>query len=159
MSVQISTSLLLLRVSFEYKVEVEVLSICIKNNNKILGVEIGGRKYKITQLADDTTLFLKDINSLKESLEMLTSFKKISGLKLNESKTEVLQIGTELTSNYTLLDLKWEKEKIYALGSWFYIDYKRGTTHTFEDSIALLINSVKTWSSRNLTWLGKNNCN
>ena len=53
------------------------------------------------------------------------------------------------------MDLKWEKEKIYALGSWFYKDYKRGNTHTFEDKLALLINTINTWSLRNLTWLGK----
>ena len=91
----------------------------------IKGVKIGNSAFKITQVADDTTLFLNDIESLKLALEMLTRFENISGLKLNCSKSEILQFGEPLITKYTLLNLKLEKEKIYALGTWFYKDHKK----------------------------------
>ena len=102
-----------------FLIAVETLAIAIRNNNDIKGVQIGQKMFKITQLADDTTLFLNDINSLKTVLKVLENFRKTSGLNLNKSKTEILQLGVPLTSNYTLLNLKGEEENIYALGSWF----------------------------------------
>lgn len=49
---------------------------------------------KIIQHADDCTLPLKDEASLKTSLEMIQNFSKVSGMKLNMSKTECLLIGS-----------------------------------------------------------------
>ena len=44
---------------------VEIMAINIRKNDSIHGVNIGNKSYKITQLADDTTLFLQDTASLK----------------------------------------------------------------------------------------------
>ena len=134
---------------------VELLAINLRNNKDIHGFNIGFLSFSITQLADDTTLFLRDIDSLKLALHVLHKFKNISGLKLNRTKTEILQIGKPLTSNYTLLDLKWEKEKIYALGTWFYEDYQQTINETYACRLQLLRDMLKIWSNRNLTWIGK----
>jgi hypothetical protein len=88
---------------------VEILANSIRTNPNINGIRISDKTFKITQLADDTTLFLKDICSLKHELNILKFFEATSGLKLNSSKTEILQIGKPLTENYNLLGLKWEK--------------------------------------------------
>ena len=134
---------------------VELLAIGIRSNDSITGINIGNKCYKITQLADDTTLFLKDINSLKNAIDILETFRKISGLKLNENKTEILQIGKPLTSNYNLFRLKWKKERIYALGTWFYKDYQQSVTETYESRLKILIDTLNVWRRRNLTWIGK----
>ena len=138
-----------------FVIAVEVLSLSIKKNDLIKGFKIGNGMFKITQLADDTTLFLRDINSLKEALSLLDWFKNISGLKLNETKTEILQIGVPLTTNYSLFKLKWEKERIYALGTWFYKDYNASINATYVNRLQMIEDLVKLWSMRNLTWLGK----
>ena len=133
----------------------ETLAIAIRNNNDIKGVQIGQKMFKITQLADDTTLFLNDINSLKTVLKVLENFRKTSGLNLNKSKTEILQLGVPLTSNYTLLNLKWEKEKIYALGSWFYKDHNISIIETHEKQLNMLQSTINLWTRRNLSWIGR----
>ena len=138
-----------------FVIAVEILSIALKNDVSIQGFEIGNNTFKITQLADDTTLFLKNINSLKEAMTMLSFYKDISGLKLNKTKSEILQIGTPLTSNYSLFKLKWEKERIYALGTWFYKDYLKSIECTYQNRLECLQNLINTWSRRKLTWLGK----
>ena len=138
-----------------FLIAVETLAIALRNDKNIKGVKVGNKIFKITQLADDTTLFLSDINSLKLSLKLLTNFKNISGLKLNESKTEILQIGVPLTSNYSLLKLKWKKEKVYALGTWFYKDLQKSITETYEKRIDILQSTLNFWSHRKLTWIGK----
>jgi len=134
---------------------VELLAIGLRTNDDIHGIKIGKMSFKITQLADDTTLFLKDINSLENALGMLKIFRSISGLKLNETKTEILQIGTPLTSNYSLFDLKWKKERIYSLGTWFYKDMNKSIIETYECRLNLVRNTLNSWRHRNLTWIGK----
>ena len=65
-------------------------------------------------MADDTTLFLQDIQSLHTVLNILYMFQQSSGLKLNKSKTEILSLGPSATSNQNLFRLKWVKNRIYA---------------------------------------------
>ena len=138
-----------------FLVAVEPLAIAIRNNNDIRGVHIGNKLFKITQLADDTTLFLNDIDSLKTVMKVLDNFRHTSGLNLNKKKTEILQLGVPLTSNYTLLNLKWEKEKIYALGSWFYKDHNISVIETHEKRLDMLQSTLKLWKRRNLSWIGR----
>ena len=73
-------------------ISVKVFSITLKNNDLTQRFELGCRNFKITQLADDTTLFLKIIELLKEAITMLGQFKNISELKLKQIKSEILQI-------------------------------------------------------------------
>ena len=44
-------------------------------------------------MADDTTIFVRDINSIKLVLDTLSHFSKCAGLKLNRDKTEAIQLG------------------------------------------------------------------
>ena len=62
----------------------EVLATAIRKEKKIKGISIEGDEIKISQYADDTTLFLDGSKaSLQESLRVLDRFSQISGLKLN----------------------------------------------------------------------------
>ena len=44
------------------------------------------------QLADDTTLFLRDRDQLPKAIELVEQFSSASGLKLNISKCELLPL-------------------------------------------------------------------
>ena len=39
---------------------IEILALAIKQNSKIEGIRVGAREMKITQYADDATVFLKN---------------------------------------------------------------------------------------------------
>ena len=80
---------------------------------------------------------------------------RIAGLKLNLRKAEIFPLGSLRPSNYTLFNLKWEKEKIYALGTWIYKDYDLGPRHTLNEKLEAIRQLLSTWSRRRLTWLGK----
>ena len=43
--------------------------------------------------ADDTTLYLKDVNSLHKVIDILKSFQLYSGLKINIDKSELIPLG------------------------------------------------------------------
>jgi hypothetical protein len=82
-----------------FLVVVELLSIKIRNNKNIKGIKIDDTEIKILQMADDTTVFVEDINSLKLILSTIFTFQQYAGLKLNKSKTEAIWIGSQRNSD------------------------------------------------------------
>ena len=71
----------------------EILAINIKMSKDITGITINKKEIFISQLADDTTLFVKDTKSLEKVFNILDKFHKCAGLKLNKNKTEGLILG------------------------------------------------------------------
>ena len=63
---------------------IELLNLAIETNSNIKEIKVGDEKIKNTPYADDTTLFVKDLESVQELLEMLEKFSSCSGLELNK---------------------------------------------------------------------------
>ena len=61
----------------------EILAINIRIDSKIKGIQVLDQTFKIFQLADDTTLFLNDIQSFQRAISLLQRLGACSGLKLN----------------------------------------------------------------------------
>ena len=99
----------------------EILAISIRGDSSIKGMELMNNVFKISQLADDTTLYLKDIESLKKVFLKLEKFSLCSGLKINKEKTEVFPINVNLGSE-KLMEVIWQREKFKSLGVWFTLD-------------------------------------
>ena len=135
------------------------MSINVRTNDKIKGIKIQNEIYKICQLADDTTLFLKDIQSVTESIAILTKFEKCSGLRLNISKSEIIPIGQN-KSQSTRLPKDVKKLKINTgafktLGVWFANNDQEAVKLNFDNRIQSMGNILNMWESRNLSWKGK----
>ena len=92
----------------------EVLAISMTQNSNINGISIGKEETKLLQYADDTTAILADENSALAFLSLLESFKDISGLKINCTKTEAMWIGSSRNNKSKLFGLKWPSEPIKA---------------------------------------------
>ena len=58
-----------------------------------MGININDTEFKNSLMADDTTLILKNIESLQIALNKFKKFQISSGLKLYISKTEIIPIG------------------------------------------------------------------
>ena len=72
----------------------QILAILILQCADIKDITIKGVEFKLTQYADDTTLFLDgSILSLKAALNILEIFGSFSGLKVNSDKTKLIWIG------------------------------------------------------------------
>ena len=100
----------------------EVLATAIRKNTNIKGISVNDVEIKLSQYADDTTLILDGSDeSLRSSLATLDDFSKVSGLRLNDKKTEALWIGASIGNDKILLpgkELKWPKDKVKSLGIW-----------------------------------------
>ena len=69
----------------------EFLSTLIRNNKRIKGLFVNETELKISQFADDTSIFLDGSHqSLNNTLEELDKFANISGLKINYDKTQLV---------------------------------------------------------------------
>ena len=104
----------------------EFLAIKIRQNSKIKGIKIHNTEFKISQYADDTSIFLDgSSDNLNCTLIELEKFVNISGLKIAFGKTQVVWIGSKKHSTSaikTKWKLSWESSKFKILGIIFNID-------------------------------------
>lgn len=70
----------------------ELLAILMKHNPNVQPLNLMGAPLIISQLADDTKLFLKNTSQVPPALNEISLFSKVSGLYLNIRKCELLAI-------------------------------------------------------------------
>ena len=78
---------------FLFVLAVELLACKIRQDKEIQGINIFQRELKISQFADDTTLFNSNRKSVRRAINVLDNFSDLSGLRLNPSKTKALWLG------------------------------------------------------------------
>ncbi len=89
---------------------------------------------------------------------MLDNFQLLSGLKLNNKKTEALWIGSNARKEEKLCpekDLKWVKEKAKALGVWFLSNPDLTAELNYNEKLTKIKNSLSCRECRRLTLYGK----
>ena len=137
----------------------EVLATAIRKNTNIKGISVNNVEIKLSQYADDTTLILDGSReSLLSSLAMLDDFSKVSGLRLNDKKTEALWIGASIGNVKILLsgkELKWPKDKVKSLGLWLSTDPELSASLNYNEKLEKLKEILRCWKYRRLTLLGK----
>ena len=137
----------------------EFLATKIRKNKRIKGIKIENTEFKISQYADDTSIFLDGSSeALNCTLEELDRFANISGLKINFDKTQLVWIGSEkysTSSIKTKWKLSWGIKQFKALGINFNVDLDKMIKENYTAKIKQLENMVKQWGRRSLTPLGK----
>ena len=142
-----------------YVLIAEPLSVAIKQNKNIRGISIPGtdNEAKIFSHADDTTLTLSDICSVKETFNVLELYSKASGAKLNKSKSEVMALGKSIISKSDLdqLQIKECKDVVQLLGIWIGKNKLLCETLNWEEKVSKISKILSFWKNRNLTLHGK----
>ena len=115
---------------------VEVMAIKIRHDEKVCGIKFRNIEYKICQLADDTTIFVKDTDSIIQLLSVMKKFQNCSGLKINVEKTEVIPVGIYKFKNKALPKeisrIKINHGSFKTLGIWFSYNSKENVELNFE---------------------------
>lgn len=132
---------------------VEVMANKIRSNENIPGIYLNKREIKISQLADDTTLFLKNETALDEAFILLEKFKTCSGLKLNKSKTEIFYLGN--TNHRPMYNTIKTTKKFKALGIYFTKDINNMSNINLDERFNKFINVLNIWKRRDLSLKGK----
>ena len=131
---------------------IELLNLAFQTNSNIKGIKVGYEEIKNTLYADDTTLLLRDLESVQMSLEILEKFRGCSGLELNKSKTEAMWLGCWATRNDTPFEFRWPENSVYALGIHFSNDKSKRETLNFDKKLDDLEKILNSWKRRKLTW-------
>lgn len=137
----------------------EILSILIRNNDNIKGITIHGNEYKLSQYADDTSLFLDGTTkSLKNTMLTLKFYAGFSGLNINAEKTKVIWFGSQRNSNTILCpeyNLAWNDEIFTVLGVKFSTDLSEIIDLNYDSKIEEIKRLFANWSKRVITPIGK----
>ena len=131
---------------------------CYKGKKDIKGIVVYDKETKLSQYADDTTIYLGgDKESLCGVMRILEWFRKVSGLAINKDKTSVIKIGAlrgRSVSWEGKFRLKWTAE-FDVLGIKYNINKMATIT---DDNISAKISDIKkklVRSTRSLTPYGK----
>ena len=137
----------------------EVLAHMIRQNENIKGYRIFNSEIKISQFADDTSLFLDGSqNSFEYCIETILEYAKYSGLAMNLDKTKVVCFGCEQPPNNTYLphlNLDWNPTSFNLLGVEFTTDLVNIADINIHKKLTEISNELNQWSKRDLTPYGK----
>lgn len=136
---------------------IEPLSIALRNNSNIKGIERGGLTHTVSLYADDLLLYITNsITGIPEVLTVLENFGKISGYKLNYSKSEYFPIN-KAAETYPNLQFKLSIHSFTYLG----VKVTKSYHHLFKNNFAALLEHTKTdikcWSTLPLSLIWRIN--
>ena len=134
---------------------VELLAVEIRKNKNVNGIIFEENEAKISQLADDTTIFLADKTSIPPLLKILELFKDCSGLKANVEKTKVYGFGAFKSEKKNIYGLSWEKGPIQLLGVTISENTKDNYELNFLPKLKVMKNLLNIWKQRKLSLKGK----
>lgn len=127
----------------------------IRNNRSIKGIKIGSKELKLTQLADDTTVFLRTDNDIVQLILEIKRFSKASGLILNTAKTKGLILGNYGRNTRTIHGIDFPKTAIKSLGVYFGKNKRECLQLNWDSLLEDIQNLLNSWKKRNLTYFGK----
>ncbi len=116
--------------------------------SSLKGVTIAEREVIISQLADDTTLFLKDERQISLAINIIDSFSKASGLCLNMQKCELLAIKYSNKSSVHNIPVK---EKMCYLGVLITKDQKERCNLNYHPLVDKTQKRFNQWLQRDLS--------
>ena len=135
----------------------EVMANAIRNDGQIRGIIVNGYEYKLSLFADDTTLILKDIESVIQAAYIIDQFGSVSGLKVNASKTECMGLGSWKTRVGTCGPFTISTREIRILGIYFSYDQQTVRLKNVGEKIAKMSRTLSKWLARGLTIEGRIN--
>jgi len=135
---------------------VEVMALDIEQNSSMKGFRLPhdhNLEIKVTQYADDTTLFLDDPNHAVSAIEYLNNFSKVSGLYLNKDKTEGIKLGKDKNVFFNN-EINWVTNIKY-LGIMLGHDHESNDTFNWKEKLSKIKSTIQVWKTRDLTQIGK----
>ena len=137
-------------------IAVEVMANSIRKCDRVKGIKVGDTEFKISQLADDTTIFVSNFDSIGIVLKLIEDFGRISGLKLNIDKTIAKCIGSlKGCVGHNNYNLKWTDGPIQTLGIIVTNDMQVILNEVFMPRLQVFGNILNIWHCRGLTLKGK----
>ena len=139
-----------------YSMLAETLGEEIRKSEKLFGIVLtGNEEIKITQYADDTTIFLSEKTQLKHPFDILKRFEKATG-SVNEAKTKGIKLGPSKHQDECHHKIKWKNGKgIKILGIKLFPDNLETTNKNWSKRMAELWDFIEKNQTRKLSLRGR----
>ena len=128
-------------------------------SKSVVGIKINTSKYKLSQFADDTTLFLDGSqSSLQAALNTLETYNNYSGLTMNKEKTKIIWISKKRFAKEKQKvseKLDWGNTEFTLLGLKFSVDLSKMPELNYSKAYEKNAKEIKSWKCRKLTPIGK----
>ena len=135
------------------------MACAIKKNTYIKGIKVENEVFKICQMADDTTIFVKDIESIENLMNLMNRFYEYTGLKINLDKSQVIPIGKSklraLKLPRSLKTMMVITKHFKTLGVCFSYDINESINLNFSTKIKKIESILNIWKCRKLSLKGK----
>lgn len=129
-----------------------MLSTLVIHDQTVQKLKVFGKSIAISQLADDTTLFLKNKDQVPLAISLVNVFSKASGLQLNLSKCELLSLHQ---SDSACLHNIPVKDKVKYLGIIVTKDQKISTKENFDNNLQKANRVLNCWLQRDISIFGR----
>lgn len=130
-----------------FSIFLEPLSQAIKNNGKILGIDMKSGVQKVALFADDLLIYLSSPDtSLPELMTEFEEFGQISGYKINVHKTQVMAHNYCPSENIKkTYNINWSKKSIKYLGVNLTWDLSQLKTSNYDPLITKIKEDIERW--------------
>ena len=134
----------------------KILSIKIRSDPAVKGINLFGNELKLSQFADDTNLFCADLISVEKAFNIISDFGKMAGLRLNVKKTKAIWLEKRANKKSNPLEIKWMRSPVKILGvRHFSCDEKKNNDLNFNLKLRKLQTRLDMWRARDLTLFGR----
>lgn len=133
----------------------EIMASSLRQNDKVNGIKAGPHEYKLSQYADDSYLFMQDVESIQNALSDIERFSSVAGLKLNLEKTEGIWLGNYKDHPPDFNAIAFTKEPLKCLGIFVGHDRAKCKEYNWVPKLEKLQNMLYAWKNRELTLFGK----
>ncbi len=129
-----------------------LITLLTVDYQELEGISVLGREMKISQLADDTTLFLKDESQVSKALDLIYNCSCASGLKLNVSKCEIMPVHDLNNDSIENIPIK---STVKYLGIYITKNLLARQHLNFSSRIVKSQNILNSWLQRDLSLYGR----
>ena len=115
--------------------------------------------FRTASLSEPTLLVLtrSQMLSVSNLFDLLSLFEKCSGLKINQTKSEMLWLGSLRHRKDAIFNLQISDEPVYALGVHFTYNIETSHKKNFLEKLGPLKKTLSIWSRRDISIYGKIN--
>ncbi len=135
------------------------MALNIKQNTEIKGYRMrrgkDEREVKISQYADDGTLFLSDELQIEAAIKAIDEFAELSGTRLNISKTVRMFLGIDKNRTGSVCGIHFPGSPIKCLGIYVGYDRRLCEESNWQNKLDSVSRLLRSWKVRKITLFGK----
>ena len=142
-----------------FDIAIEPLAIALREDDRVAGIDRGGAIHKASLYADDLLVYISNpTQSIPPLIEILNHFGRLSGYKLNFSKSLFFPINQlALDLNYTNFPFKLELHSFTYLGISVTRSFKDLYEHNFKKLLDRTKLDLERWASLPVSLAGRVN--